>query len=142
MKMVRNIAIVAFAASFMFANVGFHMANNYQNMDDATTNTQSYGVTYDLNATTSVGWDSEMGLLMYFAVPNTGVSLRLGWSAASAPAAAETSMGLGYTWWTGGDAIKTSIGTNYDYVMAPGTADEALQPSNSSNLSVTIGFGF
>ena len=35
MKMVRNIAIVAFAASFMFANVGFHYSNNYQNMDDA-----------------------------------------------------------------------------------------------------------
>ena len=32
--MVKNIAIVAFAASFMFAGVGFHYANNYTAMDE------------------------------------------------------------------------------------------------------------
>ena len=139
MKIVRNIAIVAFAASFMFANVGFHTANNYD-MGTTTTVSTSYGVTYDLNASTSVGWDSDMGLLMTFGVPNTNVNLRLGWTDATDDAPAETSLGLGYTWWTGGDAVKTSLGTNYDYIMSPDAADEADQ--NTSNLSVTIGFGF
>ena len=33
MKMVKNIAIVALATTFMFAGVGFHTANNYMDMD-------------------------------------------------------------------------------------------------------------
>ena len=138
MKMVKNIAVVAFAASFMFAGVGFHMANNYTNMDDGVDIATSYGVTYDLNGQTSVGWDSNLGMMMYFAAP-AGTSLRLGW-VADDPAddtdatAAKTSMGLGFTWWNGGDGLKTSISTNYDYIM-----QGAL---NSTNLSVTVGFGF
>jgi len=138
MKMVKNIAVVAFAASFMFAGVGFHMANNYSDMDDAVSIATSYGVTYDLNGQTSVGWDSTLGMMMYFAAPG-GTSLRLGWVADDPTddldaTAAKTSMGLGFTWWNGGDGLKTSISTNYDYIM-----QGAL---NSTNLSVTVGFGF
>ena len=40
MKMVKNIAIVACAASFMFANVSFHMGNNYSGLDAASPNQQ------------------------------------------------------------------------------------------------------
>ena len=62
-------------------------------------------------------------------------------------AKAGTSVGLGFTWWTGGAGLKTSISTNYDYVMAPGAgaADLDLDPTqleNGSNLSVVVGFGF
>ena len=156
MKMVKNIAIVAFAASFMFAGVGFHYANNYTAMDEGTNVATSWGVTYDLNDNTSVGWDSALGMMMYFDAP-AGVTLRLGWTAAVADTdgtsddgrAAETSVGLGFTWWTGGTGLKTSISTNYDYVMAPdatGAVDNDAfdnnQLNNSSNLSVVVGFGF
>ena len=150
MKMVKNIAIVAFAASFMFAGVGFHMGNNYGNMDGGTTVATSWGAYYDLNENTSLGYDSELGMLFAFDVP-AGISLRLGVDATSVADAAKagTSVGLGFTWWTGGTGLKTSISTNYDYVMAPG-ADEAAadgnlsddQLINSSNLSVVVGFGF
>jgi len=143
MKMVKNIAIVAFATSFMFAGVGFHMANNYTAMDTNTAVATSYGVTYDLNGQTSVGWDSSMGMMMYFAAP-AGTSLRLGWVAENdgvddTPDTADdedakTSVGLGFTWWTGGAGLNTSISTNYDYVMQGTT--------NSTNLSVVVGFGF
>ena len=158
MKMVKNIAIVAFATSFMFAGVGFHYANNYTAMDTGTNVETSYGVTYDLNDNTSVGWDSSLGMMMYFDAP-AGVTLRLGWTAEVAPAVegadaddgfrAETSVGLGFTWWTGGTGLKTSISTNYDYVMAPdatgavdGDAFDNSQLNNGSNLSVVVGFGF
>lgn len=142
MKSIKNIAVVAFAASFMFAGVGFHMANNYTDMDDGVSIASSYGVTYDLNGQTSVGWDSSLGMMMYFAAP-AGTSLRLGWVAAvvddaetleDETADAKTSIGLGFTWWTGGAGLNTSISTNYDYVMQ-GT-------ENSTNLSVVVGFGF
>ena len=149
MKMVKNIAIVAFAASFMFAGVGFHYANNYTSMDEGTNVATSWGVTYDLNDNTSVGWDSALGMMMYFDAP-AGVTLRLGWTAAATPGGvggnddtvAETSVGLGFTWWTGGTGLKTSISTNYDYVMAPGATVPAVQEQNGSNLSVVVGFGF
>ena len=151
MKMVKNIAIVAFATCFMFAGVGFHYANNYTGMDSGTTVSTSWGVTYDLNDNTSVGWDSDMGMMMYFDAP-AGVTLRLGWSAATADLAtpsvaddgfaAETSVGLGFTWWTGGEGLKTTISTNYDYVMAPGADNDAEQSDNGSNLSIVVGFGF
>ena len=83
MKMVKNIAIVACAASFMFANVSFHMGNNYSGLDAAApTVATSYGVSYALNGTTSVGFDSTLGMLMSFAVGNA--SLRMGWTGAIA----------------------------------------------------------
>ena len=128
MKMVKNIAIVACAASFMFAGVSFHMANNYNELDgtDGPTVGTSYGASWSLNGTTSVGFDSALGMLMTFGVGNA--TLRMGWSAA------DTSVGLGYTWWNGGDGLNTSISTNYDLV---GTGAES-----DGNLSMVVGFGF
>jgi hypothetical protein len=61
---------------------------------------------------------------------------------------AGTSIGLGYTWWSGGEGVKTSISTNYDYVMAPKAADYnatstgADWSANYGNLSVVVAFGF
>ena len=127
MKMVKNIAIVACAASFMFANVSFHMGNNYSNLDaDPISVVSSYGVSYALNGTTSVGFDSTLGMLMTFGVGNA--SYRMGWNAGT------TSVGLGFTWWNGGDGLNTSISTNYDLVGTGDTAD--------GNLSMVVGFGF
>ena len=131
MKMVKNIAIVAFATSFMFAGIGFHMANNYADLDGTQTVTTSMGATFDLNGSTGIGYDSTLGMMMYFAVP-AGVSLRLGWNGAD-----ETSVGLGFTWWNGGDGLNTSISTAYDMVTT-----EAAPNTTDGNLSVTVGFGF
>ena len=69
MKMVKNIAIVAGAASFMFANVSFHMGNNYSALDAAApTVGTSYGASWSLNDNTSVGFDSNLGMLMTFGI--------------------------------------------------------------------------
>jgi len=130
MKMVKNIAIVAFAASFMFAGVGFHMANVYSTLDAGTQVDTSYGATFDLNENTGLGYDSELGMLMYFQVP-AGVSLRLGWDSGT-----HTAVGLGFTWWTGGTGLKTSISTAYDMVSPVGGGD------SEGKLSVSVGFGF
>ena len=126
MKMVKNIAIVACAASFMFAGVSFHMANNYSELDATMSVDTSYGCSWDLNDTTNVGFDSERGMVMSFGVGST--SLRMGWNGA------ETSMGLGFTWWTGGDGVNTSISTNYDMVGVGAGAD--------GTVSMAVGFGF
>ena len=109
----------------------------------------SYGVTYGLSSSSSVGYDSKLGMLMYFAAP-AGATLRVGWTPGVGAAngtdagnlATSTSLGIGYTWWSGGDGLKTSLTTNFDYVMAPGATDAAVQATNSTNLSMVVGFGF
>ena len=129
MKMVKNIAIVACAASFMFADVSFHMGNNYSGLDAADVNVDtSYGASWALNGTTSVGYDSHLGMLMTFGVGNT--TLRMGWNAAQT----NTSIGLGFTWWNGGDGLNTSISTNYDM--------RGVGDASDGNLSLVVGFGF
>ena len=129
MKMVKNIAIVACAASFMFADVSFHMGNNYSGLDAADVNVDtSYGASWALNGTTSVGYDSHLGMLMTFGVGNT--TLRMGWNAAQT----NTSIGLGFTWWNGGDGLNTSISTNYDM--------RGVGDASDGNLSMVVGFGF
>ena len=177
MKLVKNIAVLSVAASLMFAGVSFHSANNYTELDGGTSVKGSFGVNYDLNENTSIGWDSELGLMMMFDAP-AGVSLRLGWTALNADTCvgaqdglgadlptntssvdcaaaatpgtftdgnpAGTSIGLGYTWWSGGSSYKTSISTNFDYMMRPHDAAdfEKAWDENSTNLSVVVGFGF
>ena len=119
----------------MFANVSFHMSNNYSSLDanPIVVNT-SYGASYALNGTTSVGYDSVLGMLMSFSVGNT--SLRMGWSTTGEgdQASTTTAIGLGFTWWNGGDGFNTSISTNYDL---RGTGD-----TSDGNLSMVVGFGF
>ena len=136
MKMVKNIAIVAFATSFMFAGMSFNMGNNYTNMDGGTAVNTSWGASFDLNENTSIGYDSWLGMIFAFDAP-MGVSLRFGVDAKSnGTNNTGTSLGLGYTWWSGGEGLKTSISTQYDMCMlTDGSASE-------NNLSVTVGFGF
>jgi len=129
MKMVKNIAIVAFAASFMFGGLSFHLSNVYTSLDGTTAIDQGWGATFDLNENTGLGWDDNLGMLMYFDVP-AGVSLRL-----TTKGANQTGLGLGYTWWTGGAGLKTSISTAYDQVMTSGG-------DTSEALTMTVGFGF
>jgi len=150
MKMVKNVAIVAFATSFIFAGIGFHMATNYNGLEEGTaTAGTSYGVTYGLSSTAAVGYDSSFGMIMYFAAPG-GSTFRLGWAPATGAGdgsdadnlSTSTSLGLGFTWWNGGDGVKTSLTTNFDYIMAPGSTDEDVQKNNTINLSAVVGFGF
>jgi len=146
MKMVKNIAIVAFASCFMFAGIGFHMGNNYSGLDSGTSVDTSWGATFDLNDNTTVGYDSELGMIFAFDAP-AGVSLRLGFDSTSGGFDTEgTSIGMGFTWWSGGSAVKTSISTAYDMCMPTDPANTAgaagATVGTSNTLSLTVGFGF
>ena len=136
MKMVKNIAVLACAASFMFASVSFHMSNVYTNMDDATGVGSGFGASWALNENTSLGFDSQLGMIFSFDVP-AGISLRFGTDDDGLGDGATTSVGLGYTWWTGGTGLQTSISTAYDMVTDSNDSVEA-----EGKLSVTVGFGF
>ena len=128
MKIVKNVAIVAFAASFMFGGISFHLSNTYSTLDENTQIDQGWGATYALNESFGLGYDETLGMLMYFDVP-AGVSLRLSQSSTKG-----SGFGLGYTWWTGGEGLNTSISTSYDQMLFNG--------NTTSYLSMTVGFGF
>ena len=143
MKMVKNIAALLVAASFMFGGVSFHMSNVYADMDGTTSVENGFGATWALNENTSLGYDSQLGMMFSFEVP-AGVSLRLGTDASAIDSngngiddVAGTSLGLGYTWWTGGAGLKTSLSTNYDMVM-----DSAGAQDSVGKLSLNVSFGF
>ncbi len=142
MKMVKNIAALLVASTFMFGGVSFHMSNVYTNMDDATTVDEGFGASWALNENTSIGWDSALGMIFAFDVP-AGVSLRLT-TGSTAVNGASSGFGLGYTWWTGGTGLKTSISTSYDMV----TDNDGRNAANNADvdamgkLSLTVGFGF
>ena len=141
MKMVKNIAVVAFATSFMFAGLSFHVGNNYTDLDASVTTARSWGATFDLNETSSLSFDSALGMMYSFTVP-MGVSFRIGADAShngmdpAEDGSAGTSVGLGFTWWTGGTGFKTSISTSFDLCTSLDGA------SSENNLGVTVGFGF
>merc|ERR1712096_466608 len=101
-------------------------------MDSGTNVGSSWGATFDLNESTGIGYDSILGMLIYFDAP-AGVTLRMGWDGGDD----QTSVGLGFTWWTGGSGLNTSISTAYDMV-----SDINGAAPSAGELSVTVGFGF
>lgn len=134
MKMVRNIALIAIAATFSFAQMNFHMGNNFSTIDGDMTAMTSYGVTWELNNKAELGYDSKLGMLFHFDAG--AVDFRMGWNQTF------TSVGLGKTWdmFSSSNGVNTSISTNYDMMITDGGA--GVDNTYDGNLSVVIGFGF
>lgn len=118
--------------STAFAAVTFNIGTGFTDLDNDTGMVvgQTFGVNFDLNKTTTLGYDSELGMLGTFDVP-FGAELRMGWDNNGS----SYSVGLGYNWWTGGEAIKTTVGTAIDYSTAGGGNDDTA-------IRVNVGFGF
>ena len=129
MKLVTKLAIVATLASFMFAGVNLTWGNSYADgAGDAAgtmTATSSFGVHFDVNDNTTLGW--EGGLMVGLAGP-AGSTFRLGYTS-TAP-----TLGMSYTWWEGaGTGWATSLSTAIDY---------GLTGTNDMDITVNLGFGF
>ena len=136
MKLVTKIATIATLASFMFAGVGLTWGNTYAD-DDGMTSTPSFGVHFDVNDNTTVGW--ENGLMVGLAGP-AGTTFRLGYEAVP-------SLGMSYTWWEGaGTGWGTSLSTAVDFDMTDEADDEDPDTTESSagdfGITINLGFGF
>ena len=124
MKLVTKIAAIATLASFMFAGVNLTWGNTYTDDDGTMGAAGSFGVHFDVNDNTTVGW--EGGLMVGLAGP-AGSTFRLGYSAAP-------TLGMSYTWWEGaGTGWGTNLSTAIDYT---------LSGANSGDFGVTINLGF
>ena len=136
MKLVTKIATIATIASFMFAGVNITWGNSYADDGGDLGSSTSFGVHFDVNDNTTVGW--ENGLMVGLAGP-AGSTFRLGYE--SSP-----TLGMSYTWWEGaGTGWGTNLSTAVDFDMTDGAdgADVDLLPdTNAGDFSITVNLGF
>jgi hypothetical protein len=124
MKLVTKIAAIATLASFMFAGVNLTWGNSYTDNAGDIAAAGSFGVHFDVNDNTTLGW--EGGLMVGLAGP-AGSTFRLGYG--DSP-----TLGMSYTWWEGaGTGWGTNLSTAIDYEM---TGD------NNFDITINLGFGF
>ena len=152
MKLVTKIAAIATLASFMFAGVNITWGNSYTDNDGDLASAGSFGVHFDVNDNTTVGW--ENGLMVGLAGP-AGTTFRLGYEGVP-------TLGMAYTWWEGsGTGWGTSLSTAVDFGMTgvtavddsndcggdEGSGDEgpcgdAIEGVDAGEFSITVNLGF
>ena len=125
---MKTIIITLLLSSFVFSGVSFNKGIAYSNLDATIAVAQTMGVDFDLNDKMSLGYDSGIGMLVKADGP-LGLSIRIGINGTN-----DSTLGVGYNWWSGGETIKTSIGTVLDYT-SDGTNDE-------TTVRINIGWGF
>jgi hypothetical protein len=108
----------------MFAGVNLTWGNEYSDNNGTMAAASSFGVHFDVNDNTTVGW--EGGLMVGLAGP-AGSTFRLGYGATP-------TLGMSYTWWEGaGTGWATALSTALDYEMVG---------NNDFDITVNLGFGF
>ena len=125
---MKTIMITLLLSSFVFSGVSFNKGIAYSNLDATIAVAQTMGVDFDLNDKMSLGYDSGIGMLVKADGP-LGLSIRIGINGTD-----DSTLGVGYNWWSGGETIKTSIGTVLDYT-SDGTNDD-------TTVRINIGWGF
>ena len=149
MKLVTKIALSATLITFMFAGVNINWGNSYSGDGDLTS-TGSYGVHFDINDNTTIGW--ENGMMVGLAGP-AGSTFRLGMGsesntegegeAAVTTTAAVPTLGMSYTWWEGaGTGWGTSLSTAIDFQMVDGIDTETNTKAGDFSITVNLGLGF
>ena len=129
MKKATIIAIVATITSIMFAGVNLTWGNTYADNDGSIGATSSFGLWFDINDQTSIGW--ENGVKVSLAGPGSS-DFRLGYDGG-------TSLGVNWSWWEGtGLGWNTSLGTALDFVLT----DEGDDAQGDWAITVNLGFGF
>ena len=127
---MKKLIMIVLLGSFIFGGVNFNKGVSYGDLDKDTgvkvAGTMS--ISFDLNDTMSLGWDTGRGMTVDANGPQD-VTIRLGYMGDT------SSIGVGYDWWSCGDAIKTTIGTSVDYTTSGGGDD-------ATSISLNVGWGF
>jgi len=138
MKQVKNIVAVSVVALSMAFAGGLSVSTNvnWTDLDADALGASGQTVLFGFNDNTSLGFDSQYGMLAVFNVV-AGANLRLGWSDGH-------TIGVGYTFWSsGGDGVKTSLSTSLNFTKTPLIDDGAgnITPaSDDTSLSMSLGF--
>ena len=131
MKMVTRIAVIASLATFMFAGVGLTWGNTYTDTNGTLGSAGTFGVWFDVNDATAIGW--EDGMKVGLAGP-AGMTFRLGYDDV-------TTLGVGRSWWSStGNGWATSLNTTIDFTLVESAADAG--DAGAFTIGVNLGFGF
>ena len=130
MKMVTRMVAVATLATFMFAGINVTWGNMYSDNGTAMQVEGDFGVWFDMNDSTSIGWEGN-AMKVGLAGP-AGLTFRMGYGTV-------TTLGVGRSWWSStGNGWATSLNTTVDFDLVDGTGSEA----GDFSVGVNLGFGF
>ena len=130
MKQVKNIVAASVVALSMAFAGGLSVSTNvnWTDLDGDALGATGNTVLFAFNDQTSLGIDSQYGMLAVFNVV-AGANLRLGWKTGH-------TIGLGYTFWSsGGDGVKTSLSTSVNFTKTGSGAG-----SDATSLCMALGF--
>ena len=139
MKMFTKITAIATLATFMFAGVNVTWGNAYSDTDGTFGVAGEFGVWFDMNDATSIGWEDN-AMMIGLAGP-AGMTFRLGYEDV-------TTLGVSRSWWSSnGNGWATSLNTSIDFSLvnddnntANDTSDDVA--AGAFTLGVNLGFGF
>jgi len=139
MKMVTKIAVLASFATIMFAGVNLNWGHSYMDTDGTLGATDNFGISFDINDATSIGWSNANGMLVGLDGPME-MTMRLGFGGG-------TSLGVSRAWWSStGAGWGTSLNTSIDFQLTDvaAVADPATAASSAGDfkIGVNLGFGF
>ena len=131
MKKATLIAIVVTLSTVMFAGVNVTWGNSYSDSGGSLASEAVFGVWFDVNDATSVGW--ENGLKVGVSGP-ADTSLRLGYDSG-------TTLGVGWNYDLagGGNGWGSTLGTSIDFGLTDGAGGAV---AGDMTISVNLGFGF
>ena len=133
MKKATLILIVTLS-SIMFAGVNVTMGNNYSDTAGDIVAKQHFGVWFDVNDATAIGWENGLKVSLSGSGALAASNLRLGYGSG-------TSLGVGWNLDAGGgDGWSTTLGTAVDFQLTDIATDDGTQ--GSMTISVNLGFGF
>jgi len=135
MKLVTKIATIATLASFMFAGMGLTWGNSYTDGDAGMDASSSFGVHFDVNDLTTVGW--EGGLMVGLTSGIDNATYRLGYGTVP-------TLGMSFEWWSGtGNGWATSLSTAVDFDLTDEAddGDDTTTESAAGDFSITVNLG-
>jgi len=136
MKIVTKIAVLASFATIMFAGVSINWGHSYaENTTGSLAATDDFGVTFDVNDATSIGWSGANGMLIGLAGP-MDMTMRLGFGGG-------TSLGVSRAWWSStGAGWATSLNTTVDFQLTDVADADPASNAGDFKIGVNLGFGF
>jgi len=130
---MKKITFILFLGSFVFSAISFNQSTVFGGLDDedGATVGHSFGVDFDVNETMSIGYDKAAGMMVKADAPINNLTFRIGYNTGEG----ESTYGLDYVWWTGGEGIQTSLSTVVDYTTAGSNQDE-------TTVRINLNWGF
>jgi len=129
MKMVTKIAVIATFATMMFAGINVTWGHSYSDATGTLMATDDFGLSFDINDATTVGWETANGLTVGLAGP-AGTTMRMGFDG-------NTSLGVSRSWWSStGAGWGTTLNSTVDFVLT------GAATAGDFRFGINLGFGF